>query len=79
MSFKTLEFFHSEKGMGDEQWFHLGRNVDTGQVFVLHETSLRHGSSYKRDSHHIELEVFLRNKGTAQDKLRALIGSLVKD
>ncbi|MCK1515632.1 hypothetical protein IVB22_24370 [Bradyrhizobium sp. 190] len=79
MAFKSLEFFHSEKGMGDEQWFSLILDRDTGAVAVLHETSLRHDNGYKRDTHHIELEVFLNGKGTPQDKLRALIGSLVKD
>jgi hypothetical protein len=79
MAIKSLEFFHSEKGMGDEQWFSLIRDPETGAVAVLHETSLRHGSGYRRDTHHIELEVFLNKKGTAQDKLRALIGSLVKE
>lgn len=79
MAFKSLEFFHSEKGMGDEQWFSLIRNTDTGEVAVLHETSLRHRSGYKRDSRHIELAAFLNGRGTPQDKLRALIGTLVKD
>jgi hypothetical protein len=72
------QFFKHEKGLGDEDFYYLARNSDTGQVFVLHEWSHRKGQGYEPGSAHIELDAFLVKRGTAQDRLHELIGTLVE-
>jgi hypothetical protein len=63
----------------ETDWYFLARNPETGPVFVLHEWSHRIRDTYKLDSEHIELETFLNRGGTAANKLRELIGTLVSE
>jgi hypothetical protein len=70
--------FHShEVGMGDEDWFYLARDTDSGRVFVYHEWSHRKGQTYDSGNEDIELDVFLPGGGTGQARLKELIGTLV--
>ena len=65
------EHFHRhERGTGDEDWYHLCRDTETEGVFVHHEWSHRQRDEYEADNQHVELAVFLRHQGTAEDKLR---------
>ena len=78
MAFLKRLFFRHEGGMG-EDWYFLARDTETGQVFILHEWTHRVGDNYDPGSAEYELETFLSRKGTAQDKLRELIGTLASD
>ena len=72
-----IQFHHSERGLGDEEWFFLSRD-EKGEAFVLHEWSLRKkNGDYAPGSAHIELDAFLTRRGTAQSALRMLIGELL--
>ena len=78
MAFLKRLFFRHEGGMGGD-WYFLARDTETGQVFILHERSHRVGDNYNPGSAEYELETFLSQKGTAQDKLRELIETLASD
>lgn len=87
MSVLKRELARSVKGpvSSNEDWWHLCRDTDTGDVFVVHEwahTDVTKASG-KSDvgSTHIELSVFLAETRptAAQAELRKLIGSLVAD
>lgn len=79
MAIIKRQFHQHERGLGDEDWYYLARDTETGQVFVYQEWSHRVGDQYEPGNAHIELDAFLRGTGTAQAKLRDLIGSLVAD
>jgi hypothetical protein len=87
MSVLKRELARSVKGpvSSNEDWWHLCRDTDTGNVFVVHEwahTDVTKASG-KSDvgSTHIELSVFLAETRptAAQAELRKLIGSLVDE
>jgi hypothetical protein len=73
------EFHRHERGMGDEDWYHLAQDTESGRVFVYHEWSHRAGKGYKSGEKNIELVAFLARQDTARDKLLRLIGTLVED
>ncbi len=72
-------FHRHERGMGNEDWWYLARDTETGAVFVYNEWSYREKNGYEPGSAHIDLDAFLLKRGTAQDRLRELIGTLVED
>lgn len=72
-------FYQSAQGLGNEDWFYLARDTETGRTFVMHDWSRLSGNSYQPGSADIDLEVFLSDGGTSQDKLRELIGTLVTE
>jgi len=76
MTILRRPFSSADLGMGDEDWYYLARDTDTGRVFVYHEWSHRRGAAHEGGNEDIDLDTFLRHQGTAQDHLRALIGSL---
>jgi hypothetical protein len=78
VAFLKRLFFRHDGGMGGD-WYFLARDTETRQVFILHEWSHRVGDNYDPGSAEYELETFLSRKGTAQDKLRELIGTLASD
>jgi hypothetical protein len=76
MSILTKQFYAHEKGNHDETFYHLARDTETGEVFVMHEWYARADVGSAR----IELADFLsRNTSSAKTKLLALIGTLVKE
>jgi hypothetical protein len=76
MTILRRPFSSCDLGMGDENWYYLARDTDTGRVFVYHEWSHRRGDSHAGGNEDIEFDAFLHHQGMAQDHLRALIGSL---
>jgi hypothetical protein len=70
-------FYDHEHGLGDEESYYLARDNETGRIFVECSRSLRKRRRYVSDSEQIDLATFLAGRGTAQDKLLALIGSLI--
>ena len=64
--------------MGDEDWYYLARDTDTGRVFVFHEWSHRKGQAYEGGNEDIELATYLQQPGTAQQRLVELIGTLCR-
>jgi hypothetical protein len=76
MAILRRPFFSSELGMGDEDWYYLARDTETGRVFVYHEWSHKRGAGHEGGNEDIELDAFLQHQGIAQDQLRELIGSV---
>jgi hypothetical protein len=71
------QFYSHEVGMGNEDWLYLARDTDSGRVFVYHDWSHRKGRTYASGNEDIELDVFLSSSGTAQIRLKELIGTLI--
>ncbi|RYE44501.1 MAG: hypothetical protein EOP24_24075 [Hyphomicrobiales bacterium] len=79
MAIITKQFHKREKGMGDEDWYHLARDTETGAVFVRHEWSHRDGGGYRSGEEDIPLIDFLsEGGGDRQRQLLELIGTLVQ-
>lgn len=76
MAILKRRFSSADLGMGDEDWYYLARDTETGRVFVYHEWSHRKGQAHEGGSEDIDLDAFLHRPGIAQDHLRQLIGSL---
>jgi hypothetical protein len=77
-------FHRHERNMGDEDAYYLARDSeDPKKVFVLHKSSYRKRGGLSEfgepSSAQIELETFLNHRGTPQDKLRELLGTLVTE
>ncbi len=67
-----------EKGIGDEDWYYLARNTETGRVFIVHEWSHNAGNlTFEAGEAEMEISAYLEGGGTRQDKLLAMIGTLV--
>jgi hypothetical protein len=79
MPFIAKEFHHHSRGEGDTDRYSLARDRDSGRVIVFHEWSRRRGTSPASGSNELDLGAFLAGSGIAQDKLRALIGTLVEE
>ena len=72
------QFHRHERGRGDEDFYYLARDAESGRVFVYHEWSHRRGDGYEPGNAHIELGAFLNGQGTAQQRRLHLIGTLVE-
>jgi hypothetical protein len=79
MAVLKRQFFHHEHGVGDQDWYYLARDTDSGHVFVLREWSHRTADTFVPGSGIIEIPVFLNGHGPAEDELLRLIGILVQD
>ena len=77
MAILRKQFHSHEVGMGDEDWLYLVRDTDSGRVFIYHEWSRRKGQGHEGGNEEIELDAFLSGSGTAQSRLKELIGTLV--
>ncbi len=76
MAILKRPFSSADLGMGDEDWYYLARDTETGRVFVYHEWSHRKGQTHEGGNEDIELAAFLDRPGIAQEHLRQLIGEL---
>jgi hypothetical protein len=76
MTILKRQFHSHEIGMSDEDWYYLARDTDSGRIFVYHEWSHRKGQTYEGGNKDMELQDFLAHNGTAQARLRELIGTL---
>ncbi len=74
MAILKRPFSSADLGMGDEDWYYLARDTETGRVFVYHEWSHRKGVSFEGGNEDIELGEFLHRPGIAQEHLLRLIG-----
>lgn len=70
--------FHHHDRNGDEDWYYLARDADTGGVWIEHKWDYRGPDS---GSDKIAVGVFLTAsaQGTKQDRLLNLIGTLVPE
>jgi hypothetical protein len=76
MAIVKRQFYKNHKPQGDEYWFYLARDTETGEVFVIREFDyLADGGSEKK----MTLYEFLAGGGNRQNALLELIGSLVPD
>jgi len=79
MAVITRQFHKLEKGMGNEDWYYLARDAETGNVFVRHEWSHRSGGGYESGEKDVPLADFLsEGGGDRQRQLLELIGTLVQ-
>ena len=56
MALLKRQFHGPEQGSGEEGRYHLARDTETGQVFVLHEASQLQDGVVRRESEQVELE-----------------------
>ena len=75
----SRQFHQHEQGMGDEDFHSLARDTDTGEVFVIHETSRRGGDGFQTGEQRISIQEFLTMGGSAQNELLSLIATLVPE
>ncbi|MGO4436357.1 hypothetical protein [Rhizobium sp. RAF56] len=76
MALVKKQFYKNKKDNGDEYWFSLARDTDTGEISVIREFDyLVDGGSEKKMS----LYEFLASGGNRQNALLQLIGTLVPD
>ncbi|WP_048647015.1 hypothetical protein [Nitratireductor soli] len=74
MAVEKFQFHKTEKGMGNEDWYSLIRDGDTGEIHILHEWSHHAGNfQFRRGEANIPLDEFMKGGGTRQDKLQALL------
>lgn len=74
MATEQFQFHKHEKGIGDEDWYYLVRDMESGEMHVLHEWSHNMGNfKFQSGEAEISLEEFLKGGGTRQDKLLALL------
>ena len=66
-------FFKSEKGIGNEDWYYLAKDSETGEEYVLHEWSHGGVKGYTSREEKLVLAEFLKKFGTAQAHLRELL------
>lgn len=71
--------YQTAEGVGEEDWYYLAHDEETGRTYVIHEWSRKRGDAYSPGSEDLELPDFLLEKGAAQDRLRALIGNLARE
>ena len=79
MALLKRQLHHQSLPKGGDIRYFLARNTESRHVFVVHEWSNTVSSTIKSGSSDIELEVFLAERGPAQDKLRELIGRIVEE
>jgi hypothetical protein len=76
MAIVKMQFYRNHKSNGDEYMFHLARDTESGEVFVIREADfVVDGGSEKQ----MTLYDFLAGGGNRQDALLRLIGTLVPD
>jgi hypothetical protein len=73
------KLFHRHEHMGDVDAYYFARDPDTSAVFILHKWSRREGAGSRSGVEVVELDTFLMQRGTAQDRFRELIGTLVTE
>jgi hypothetical protein len=76
MAIVKKQFYKNHKSNGDEYLFHLVRNTDSGEVFIIRQSDyLVDGGSEKQ----MTLYEFLAGGGDRQNALLQLIGTLVPE
>lgn len=63
---------------GDEDSFYLAHDNESGAVYVIHEWLQPVNGRSVPGSARLELDMFLSDSGPAQDRMRELVGVLVK-
>ena len=72
------EFYRSEPIAGNEDSYSLGRDTETGRVFVRHRWAHPAAGGLKSD-YDMSLHDFLGSTGSRQSALLRMIGTLVQD
>lgn len=76
MAVLKREFHRNRKSHGEEYWFSLARDTDTGEVYIIREFDyVVDGGTVTRQT----VYEFLAGGGDRQAKLLQLIGTLVPD
>jgi len=78
MTIVFKEFYRSETTVGNEDSYALGRDTETGRVFVRHCWSHPAVGGLKSD-HDMSVHDFLGRSGSRQSALLSMIGTLVPD
>ena len=78
MTILLREFYRRETATGNEDAYSLGRDTETGRVFVRHDWA--HPAAGGLESNHeMSVHDFLACAGTRQSALLAIIGTLVPE
>ena len=77
MALYTKLFDRQQRAEGDEDFYYLARDSDSGDIFVLRAWSLGSSPEHSPRKARVDLGSFLSLHGAAQDKLRELIGAAV--
>ncbi|QND48263.1 hypothetical protein HB780_21840 [Rhizobium lusitanum] len=76
MAIVKKQFYKNHKTNGDEYLFHLARDTDSGEVFIIRQSDyVVDGGSEKQ----MTLYDFLAGGGNRQNALLQLIGTLVPE
>ena len=78
MTIVLKEFYRSETVTGNEDSYSLGRDTETGRVFVKHCWSHPAAGGLKSD-HEMSVHDFLQRTGSRQSALLRMIGTLVPE
>lgn len=78
MTILFREFYRSETAAGNEDYYSLGRDTETGRIFVRHCWEHPAAGGLKYD-YEISVHDFLANVGSRQSALLAMIGTLVPE
>ena len=76
MTVLLREFYRHEASDGNEDAYSLGRDTETGRVFVRHDWAHPAAGGLKSE-HEMSLYDFLGSVGSRQSALLAMIGTLV--
>lgn len=77
MVIENRNFHVQESGTGHKSYYSLARELETGDIFILHEWSHRDGIEFDSGENKIPLHAFLCGHGASQASLRDLIGTLL--
>jgi hypothetical protein len=78
MTIHSREFYRCQAAAGNEDCYSLGRDTETGRVFVRHCWEHPAAGGLKFD-YEISVQDFLANVGSRQSALLAMIGTLVSE
>lgn len=74
MPIEKHQFHKSEQGMGNEDWYLLIRDTDSGEMHVLHEWSHKTKDlKFQSGEEQISIDEFVKVGGTRQQRLLALL------
>ena len=73
---KSKCFYKRERGQGDEHWYRLCFDEDSGRMFVHEEASTNSGGVFSTSEREIELADFMQGGGDRQGSLVALFKTL---
>ncbi|MES0069484.1 hypothetical protein NKJ73_27335 [Mesorhizobium sp. M0074] len=66
---RSKQFFKREHGQGDEHWYRLCFETETGKFFVHEEFSVKSGGVFVDGEREVEMSEFMKGGGDRQNSL----------